>query len=93
MRSSAGQIKDFSEGIIWNDMLEEIDIWLQRIRDELENPMLEFTHRTLDQLSGSAKAIRNMKDLPEVLMGLAEDEEYERENLNDMIGGRNERQG
>lgn len=88
--SSASQIKEFSEGIIWKDMLAEIDIWLEQIRNELENNSLGFSHRTLDQLGGCAKALRNMKDLPEVLMHLAEDEEYEREFLKDIKGGRNE---
>jgi len=90
MRSSPGQLIDFSQGVIWKDMVEEIDNWLNKIRDELENNNLSFSHRTLDQLSGCAKALRNMKDLPEVLIRLSEDEDYENEFLKDLKGGRNE---
>ena len=90
MRSTPGQIIDFSQGVIWTDMCKEIDNWLDKIRDELENHSLDFSHRTLDQLGGCAKALRNVKDLPEVLIRLSEDEDYELEFLNDLKGGRNE---
>lgn len=91
MRSTAGQIEEFSKGIIWLDICEELDIWLKQIRDLLENSNLDSSDRKLHHLGGSAKALRNVKDIPIVLMGLAEDTEYEREFLSDMKGGRNER--
>lgn len=93
MRSTAGQIAEFAEGRIWKDICDELDIWLRQIRDELENNSLAFSHRTLDQLGGCAKALRNVKDIPIVLVGLAEDENYEREflkDIRDIEGGRNE---
>jgi hypothetical protein len=81
MKSTVGQIKDFKSSIFWQDVCEELDIWLGEVRNQLENPSLEMSHRTLDQLSGSAKAIRNLKRMPEVLIGLAEDSEELRDEL------------
>jgi len=78
MRSTVGQIEDFSQSFIWQDICEELDYWLERIRDELENLDLSADHRTLDQLSGNAKAIRNVKMILETLVNLSEDEEGER---------------
>ena len=78
MRSTPGQIEDFSQSMIWRDICEELDIWLERIRDELENMDLSADHRTLDQLSGNAKAIRNVKMILETLNNVSEmDEEGE----------------
>ena len=90
MKSTPSQLIEFQQGFIWKDMLGEIDIWLNQIRDLLENSSMELSHRKLDQLGGSAKALRNMKDLCTVLINLAEDEDYENEFLKDLKGGRNE---
>jgi len=85
MRSTLGQLKDFKESVFWQDISEELDVWLEEIRNQLENGDLNFSHRTLDQLGGSAKAIRNIKNLPEVLIGLAEDNrELHDEMINDL---------
>jgi hypothetical protein len=78
MRSTPGQIEEFSQSLIWRDICEELDFWLERIRDELENTDLSSSHRTLDQLSGNAKAIRNVMMILETLVNLSrEDEEGE----------------
>ena len=75
MRSTPGQIEDFSHSLIWKDMCDELDVWLDRIRNELENLDLSASHRSLDQLSGSAKAIRNFKLVLETLLNLSEEDE------------------
>jgi hypothetical protein len=93
MRSTPGQLIEFSQGFIWKDMLEEMDIWLERIRDELENPGLGFSQRTMDYLAGCAKTLRDLKMIPEILIRVNEDQEYKREylkDLEDLKGGRNE---
>ena len=90
MRLTTGQINDFEKSAIWRDILAELDIWLEEIRDQLENADLDFDHRTLDQLGGNAKAIRMMKMMPEVLSSLANDEEVERKSVREQLkGGRN----
>ena len=81
MRSTIGQLKDFKSSVFWQDIEEELDIWLEEVRNQLENGDLQFDHRTLDQLGGCAKAIRNMKNLPEVLIGIAEDNKELREQI------------
>ena len=74
MRSSAGSLKDFKDSAIWQDICEEVDVWLDEIRNQLENPDLDMSHRTLDQLGGNAKALRRVKDIPDVLIGLSREE-------------------
>lgn len=81
MRSTIGQVTDFSTSNVWKDICDEIDIWLRQVRLELENLDLELSHRALDQLSGCAKALRNVKNIPEVLIGLLEDELGPRETV------------
>jgi hypothetical protein len=81
MRSSPGQIEDFSQSVIWKDMCEELDVWLDRIRNELENLDLSASHRSLDQLSGSAKALRNVKMILETLLNLSEEDEKGESNV------------
>jgi hypothetical protein len=85
VKSTPDQLSDFKHSVFWQDICEELDIWLNEIRDQLENPDLDFSHRTLDQLGGSAKALRNVKNLPDVLIGLAEDDKTGRDKaINDL---------
>jgi hypothetical protein len=74
MRSNIGNLIDFKESIIWQDICEEIDVWIDEIRNQLENPDLEMTHRALDQLGGNVESLRRVKGILDVLIGLAEDE-------------------
>jgi hypothetical protein len=90
MRSTSGQLKDFEESVVWQDIKEELGIWLTEIRDQLENSDMQFSSRVLDQLGGSAKALRMVQMIPEVLRNLAEDEEDERLRISkELKGGRN----
>jgi hypothetical protein len=77
MRSNIGNLIDFKESIIWQDICGEIDIWLDEIRNQLENPDLAMTHRRLDQLGGNAKALRRVKGIIDILINIAQDESYD----------------
>lgn len=85
MRSSLGQLKDFKESTIWADISEELRVWINQIHEELEDPDADMTDKMLYRLGGSALAIRNMTNIVDVLIGLAEDDHYlrnlTRENL------------
>jgi hypothetical protein len=74
VRSTIGSLEDFKDSLIWQDICDEFDEWLKEIRNQLENPDLEMSHRNLDQLSGNAEALRRAKGVLDVLMGLAQDE-------------------
>lgn len=88
MRSTIGQLRDFYASAIWNDIVEELDMWLGQIHGQLENHGLVAEHRELDRLGGCAEAIRNFKDILTVLVGLAEDNKAGRETiLNNLIKG------
>ena len=91
MRSTLGQLKDFKESVIWADIVEELQIWLDQIRDGLENPGMQVEHRMLDRLGGCAEAIRNFSNIMDVLVALVEDDQGERSTvLNKLIKGRKE---
>ena len=42
--------------------------WLRDIRDQLENHDGEMSSRTLDRLGGNAESVRNLQNLPQVLI-------------------------
>jgi len=89
MRSTIGQIRDFRDSAIWQDITQELNVWLDQIHEQLENHHLTADHRELDRLGGCAEAVRNFFDIPMVLIGLAEDSQGERETiLNNLIKGR-----
>lgn len=81
MRSSLGQLEDFKKSVIWQDILDEINVWLEQIRGYLENVDLSASHRQLDRWGGCAEAIRNMQMIPEVLIGLAHDDNLLRKEV------------
>lgn len=62
MRSTRGQMDEFKRSRIWEDLKEALDFWLEGARDQLENPMLEADHRSLDRLGGITEALRRVRD-------------------------------
>ena len=81
MRSTPGQLEDFKASVFWQDACEELDIWIEEIRNQLENTDLDFNARTLDQLGGCAKALRHVKQLPDVLIAIAKDSKEARDEV------------
>lgn len=66
--STSRQVEDFIKfSPIWRDMQTELKIWLDEIHSRLENLDGDFSSRELDRLGGSAEAIRNLQNFPEVL--------------------------
>ena len=77
-KSSPKMFEDFLESSIWKDMLYEMDLWLDDIRDSLENTVGDEAKDELLRLQGSARAVRLMKALPSnVLDNIKEDRERE----------------
>jgi len=71
--SSIGQLIDFKENsIVWKDIKNELHVWLEDIRDLLENPDGDMSVRVLDRLGGNAETLRNILALPEVLIDILE---------------------
>lgn len=66
------QIEEFVKySPIWKDMMQEMKIWLSEIHMMLENLDGGLTHRELDRLGGSAEALRNLSNFPDVLIANA----------------------
>ena len=74
MRSSLGQLKDFFSGVIWQDIKDELNTWLEDIRNALEDPGKTLFMEDIKRLQGNAEAIRNVLTLENSLILNKEDE-------------------
>jgi len=66
-RNSAEAFKEFEEGSIWQDMLDELALWLEDIHETMEDPDDELSDRVHAKLRGNAETIRKIKMLPEAI--------------------------
>ena len=67
MRCSPKDFADFEKSALWLDIVDELNIWLEEIRDNLEN--VDISLRKVRELRGSAMALRNVVN---ILPNLAE---------------------
>ena len=74
MRTSLGQMRDFVEGVIWKDIVDELSLWIEDIRDQLEDPGHEFFPEDIKRLQGNVEALRKVLELPKNLILNLEDE-------------------
>ena len=75
-RSSAGQFEEFLESTVWADMLYELHVWLDSVRDGLES--VDTDEKELWRNQGRAEACRYFMSLPEVMRdSIIEDQEEE----------------
>ena len=81
MRSSVGQLKDFVDGVIWRDIQDELKLWLEDIRDQLEDPGHELFPEDIKRLQGNAEAVRRVLELPRnLILNLEDDLEAKNEH-------------
>jgi len=83
-RCSAETFENFLESPIWGDLSDELDRWLEDIRDTLEginkrDDVIPLTH---EQLQGAAYAVRYIKLLPENVLGNIIEDNERKENEN-----------
>lgn len=73
--STRSQLSDFVKfSPIWKDMENEMKAWLKDIRDQLENNDGSLSSRTLDRLGGNAESVRNLQNLPYVLIEILDNQ-------------------
>lgn len=68
--STAVQLKDFINSSIWADMKREVQVWLDDVRNQLEQ---ETNIEIYRRLQGNAEACRYFLGLPEVLVAALEE--------------------
>ena len=74
-KSSSAVFEEFLESSIWEDMRHELDLWLEDIRQSLEDA---GDHAILLRLQGNAEFVRKAKNLPaNILDNIKEDIERE----------------
>ena len=67
--STLAQVEDFVKfSPIWKDMQKELKIWLSEIHLMLENLDRSLSTQDFDRLGGSAEALRNFSNFPDVLI-------------------------
>lgn len=75
-RSSAGQFEKFLESTIWADIVYELHVWLDSVRDGLES--VDTDEKELWRNQGRAEACRYFMSLPEVMRdSIIDDQEKE----------------
>jgi hypothetical protein len=67
VKSSIGQIEEFKKSFIWQDICNELDVWLEQIRDELEGAEGIVLYR----LQGNAESLRNVKNILDSLVAVS----------------------
>ena len=55
------------DSTIWEDLLNELKLWLRDVHGDLEDPTGENPVGTLRRLGGNAQAIRRFMLMPEVI--------------------------
>lgn len=73
IRSTAGQFTEFLESTIWADVKGELDIWLEGVRDGLEDTNLGVEDLYRNQ--GRAEAVRYVLSLPETIRDMLVEEQ------------------
>ncbi len=83
-RCSYGQFKSGMETSFWLDICEELDDWLDDVRNRLEDHSVLLSDKELHRLGGNAEAIRKMKMIAGVMLGNFEHkQEIEKEASNE----------
>lgn len=62
--SSAHELREFVRSNIWRDLKDELNIWLDDIRTQLE---VESNVDVIRRLQGNAEAVNKILRLPEIL--------------------------
>lgn len=78
-KCSVVQLQEFKSSFIYQDMVAELDQWIEDRRQDLEDPDFQFPVENLYRLQGAIKALRDVKDsLLDVLIALAGEQERKR---------------
>lgn len=82
-RSTAFQFREFTESLVWQDILQELSNWENRIMEELAAPTFDpntgqmvmgKSERGLydEMLRGSLKALDHMRMIPTIILEIIE---------------------
>jgi len=66
--SSPREMEDFIMSPGWTDIKNQITVWLEDVRDTLEDPDNILLDRTLHRLGGNAESLRRVLALPSVTL-------------------------
>lgn len=69
-------VREFQDGMsspFWRNMERQLQVWLEDIRDNLEDPDNIYLERTLRRLGGNAEALRYVLKLPSITLANLED--------------------
>lgn len=67
-KSGPGQMRDFLKGMVYQDIQEELNIWINELQGLLEDPDGTTDPLIIAQTRGSIRACRNFLQMPQVLL-------------------------
>ena len=67
-KSTPGQMQDFLDGVVWRDIKEEIEAWIEEMQESLSDPDGPKDIETICIMRGITKACKNFLKMPEVLV-------------------------
>jgi len=77
MALSAEEFRREMSGQFWQELAAELNVWIEDLRSLLEDPEMDTQIKDVHQAQGSLRAVRNMLNLPTVLMEAKEEEEIQ----------------
>ena len=89
INSTKSQLEDFKESIIWKDIVHELEVWLEGFEHEHDEVIEEVADKNLStanvllhlgDLHGRKKAILYVLGLPDVLIGVLEARDKNKNN-------------
>ena len=82
IRGTIGQYEDFLQGVVWQDVLRQMEIMREAVRDNLEScTEVEEIYR----FQGRAEVLRDIRILPEQILEALKEDKASEERLTNNI--------
>ena len=73
LQCSVNEFKEGMESTFWKDIYNQLDAWIDDIRDSLEDPDNMLLDKTLHRLGGNIESLHRVMQLPEQTLKNLED--------------------
>jgi hypothetical protein len=67
-RCTRGQFEDFKSSLLWQDMLQEVELWISNAHHNLEDPSLSDIETAV--IRGCIRSARDLMQLPDTIINI-----------------------